>query len=202
MNKARASKKVPIRVWEKKVQKMSKQDLLCILATPGTCTLEFMEVVKARLNEIGLKDSTTLETRELFIKTIEDIGCSVETDEDDTIYFSFRGGYFYALAPDFCRYVSLELYNVKSIPLDNIEDVNRMKIAINENNMFYNTTYYDINEEKNTLDVVCRNIIPFSPQIPYLEEYLCNELERLFVTYNNLFAKLTLMRREDAAKGK
>ena len=128
-------------------------------------------------------DKKENETRQLFLDTLQKIGCPYTYDEeDDTASFFFQGEKFVAwLQSNY--YISIWNYNWMSCELYDIDNISRIKRAINEANMDCGvTTVYTIDEAGSDFDVHSTSMIAFIPQIPDIEGYLKVELRQYFYT--------------------
>ena len=124
-------------------------------------------------------------TRDLFLETLSKIGCQyelVEGEEDsDKIYFAYQGENFTASASNDGWYVHLWDTHWGHVELYDINEFARLKKTINLSNLNCATmTVYTIDEAGSNVDVHCKSVIPFIPQIPELENYLRSELNDFF----------------------
>ena len=124
-------------------------------------------------------------TRDLFLETLSKIGCQYELGEgeedSDKIYFAYQGENFTASASNEGWYVHLWDTHWEHVELYDIDEFARLKKAINLSNLnCATTTVYTIDEAGNNVDVHCKSVIPFIPQIPELENYLRGELNDFF----------------------
>lgn len=124
-------------------------------------------------------------TRDLFLETLSKIGCQYELGEgeedSDKIYFAYQGENFTASASNDGWYVHLWDTHWGHVELYDIDEFARLKKAINLSNLNCATmTVYTIDEAGSNVDVHCKSVIPFIPQIPELENYLRGELNDFF----------------------
>lgn len=124
-------------------------------------------------------------SRELFLETLSKIGCQYELgegeDDSDKIYFAYQGENFVASASNEGWYVHLWDTYWDHVELYDIDEFARLKKAINMSNLNCATiTVYTIDEAGSNVDVHCKSVIPFIPQIPELENYLRGELNDFF----------------------
>lgn len=124
-------------------------------------------------------------SRELFLETLSKIGCQYELgegeDDSDKIYFAYQGENFVAGASNDGWYVHLWDTHWGHVELYDIDEFARLKKAINLSNLNCATmTVYTIDEAGSNVDVHCKSVIPFIPQIPELENYLRGELNDFF----------------------
>lgn len=124
-------------------------------------------------------------TRDLFLGTLSKIGCQYElgegAEDSDKIYFAYQGENFVASANDEGWYVHIWDTYWEHVELYDIDEFARLKKAINLSNLNCATmTVYTIDEAGSNVDVHCKSVIPFIPQIPKLENYLRGELNDFF----------------------
>jgi hypothetical protein len=137
--------------------------------------------------------------RALFLETLTKIGCQYEIDaDDDRILFSYQGEHFVVDASDDRFYVTLWDMFWETAELYDIDELSRLKKAINGANLNYGvSTAYTINEEGSTMDVHCKSIIPFFPEISQLDNYLRTELNEFFHVHRYVENELVRMRSEE-----
>ena len=123
-------------------------------------------------------------TKDLFLETLSKIGCQYELGEgedDDKIFFAYQGENFTASANNEGWYVHIWDTYWDEVELYNIDEFSRLKKAINLSNLnCATTTVYTIDEAGSNVDVHCKSVILFIPQIPELENYLRMELNDFF----------------------
>lgn len=127
----------------------------------------------------------TIGTRDLFLDTLSKIGCQYElgeTEEDcDKIYFAYQGENFTASANNEGWYVHIWDTYWGHVELCDIDELTRLKKAINLSNLNCATmTVYTVDEAGSNVDVHCKSVIPFIPQIPEIDKYLRGELNDFF----------------------
>ena len=132
---------------------------------------------------VNVKTENATSTKDLFLDVLTRIGCQYELGEgeDDRIYFAYQGENFMVDTYNNSPYVVIWDAYWNSVELYDIEEMSRMKRAINLAN--FNTlvsTVYTINEVGKTMDVHCRNMFAFFPQIPEIENFLRSQLNDFF----------------------
>ena len=143
-------------------------------------------------------EETMIGTRDLFLETLTKIGCQYEIgdddDDDDKIYFAYQGENFIADASNDKWYVHLWDLQWGHVELYDIDELSRLKRAVNHANLNCATiTVYTTDEDSKTVDVHCKSAFPFLPQMPDLENYLRSELNDFFQAHRlvgNEMAKL------------
>ena len=150
-------------------------------------------------------NKTTMEnekgTRDLFMETLTKIGCQYELGEeqdDDRIYFAYQGEHFFANASNEGLYVHIYDTHWGHVELYDVDEFTRLKKAINGSNLNNSVmTVYTIDEAGSNVDVHCKSIILFIPQIPNLEDYLRLELNEFFRAHQFVGNEMTRLREEE-----
>ena len=144
-------------------------------------------------------DKKENETRQLFLDTLQKIGCPYTYDEeDDAAFFFFQGERFDAWFQDNNNYVAIWDYNWMECELYDIDNISRIKKAINEANMDCGvTTVYTIDEAGSHFDVHSTSLIAFIPQIPDIEGYLRTELREFFHTHHYIELEVKKLKQEE-----
>lgn len=152
------------------------------------------------IEETNVKTETVVSTRDLLLDTLTKIGCQYELGEgeDDRIYFAYQGENFMVDTSDNSPYIVIWDTYWHGVELYDIEEVSRMKKAINYAN--FNTlasTIYTINEDGKTMDVHCRSMVPFFNQIPEIDLYLKSQLNDFFRAHQYVGNELLRLRTEE-----
>ena len=152
-----------------------------------------MEKIEQKVEE------TMIGTRDLFLETLTKIGCQYSIDEqDDRISFAFQGENFVVDAADGNSYIRIWDLFWTSAELYDVNEVSRLKKAINSANLSTGlTTVYTVNDAGSTIDVHCRSTVLFIAQIPEIENYLKLELNEFFRAHRHVELELERMRNED-----
>jgi len=141
-------------------------------------------------------------TRDLFLKTLTAIGCQYEIDEkDNEINFAYQGEYFVVRASNDNQYI--QIYDMRWLHVDlyDIDEITRLKKAINEANIKNSVvTVYTINESDNTVDVHSKSVIFFDSVIPDVIDYLRIELAEYFNVHQMILLEMAKMRDQEQAK--
>ena len=135
-----------------------------------------IEDVEGRMGLLDIQDEEkSKDTRDLFLETLTKIGCQYEIGEgdDDRIYFAYQGEHFFVNAQNDWRYIQIWDTHWGHVELYDVDEFTRLRKAINGSNINNSvTTVYTIDEAGNNVDVHCKSIILFIPEIPDLENYL------------------------------
>ena len=123
-------------------------------------------------------------TKDLFLATLTKIGCQyelAEEEDDNSIYFAYQGENFVVDASNENNYIRIWDTHWGHVELYNVDDLSRLKKAINNSNLNTGvTTVYTIDEVGHNVDVHCKSVVLFIEQIPNIENYLRVELNEFF----------------------
>lgn len=140
-------------------------------------------------------------TRDLFLKVLAKIGCQYQLEEEDDdarISFVFQGEHMCADASNDSIYIVVWDPFWENVELSDIDEVSRMRKAINKSNLNCSvTTAYTFDKEDNSMDVHSQSTFPFVPQMPAIEEYLKVELGEFFRAHQLVGSELHKLRTED-----
>jgi len=139
-------------------------------------------------------------TRDLFIEVLTKIGCQYQLGEgDDTrIFFAFQGENMFADASDESLYVVVWDTFWEHVELYDIDEVSKMRKAINNSNLNSSvTTVYTIDKEGSSMDVHSRSMFAFVPQMPSIENYLKAELGKFFRAHQLVGNEMQKLRAEE-----
>lgn len=164
---------------------------------------EQKQVLASRQQEASVSNTSsgkTVGTRDLFLDTLTKIGCLYQLGEgeDDRIYFAYQGEHFFANATNEGAYVHVYDTHWEHVELYDIEELSRMKKAINTANMNAAvTTIYTIDENGQNMDVHSRMTFPFIHQMPDLEDYLKAELNSFFRAHQLIGTEMMKLREQE-----
>ena len=123
-------------------------------------------------------------TKDLFLATLTKIGCQyelAEEEDDNSIYFAYQGENFVVDASNENNYIRIWDTHWGHVELYNVDELSRLKKAINNSNLNTGvTTVYTIDEVGHNVDVHCKSVVLFIEQIPDIENYLRVELNEFF----------------------
>ena len=140
---------------------------------------------------------TNIGTRDLFLDTLTKIGCQYELGEgeDNRIFFMYQGEYFFADASNDSKFLHLWDTHWGHIELDDIDELSRLRKAINVSNLNMSvTTIYTIDEEEKSMDVHCKMTTVFIPEIPSPDELLRVILDNFFNTHQKVTMEMNKLR--------
>lgn len=136
-------------------------------------------------------------TRDLFIETLTKIGCQYQLGEgeDDYIYFAYQGEHFTAGTTNDSVYVQLWDTYWGHVELYDIDEVSRMRKAINKTNLNTSvTTVYTIDEDGKNMDIHSKTVIPFMSSMNELDTYLRVELNEFFRAHQGVGVEMNKLR--------
>ena len=149
----------------------------------------------------GMSEEKKIGTRELFMETLTKIGCQYELadeEDDNRIFFAYQGEHFFADTTDEGWYVHLWDTHWGQIELYDVEELARLKKAVNEANLNCATiTVYTIDDVAKTVNVHCKSTFPFIAQIPNLENYLRSELNDFFRAHQYVGNEMSKLREQE-----
>ena len=141
-----------------------------------------------------------LKTRDLFIDTLTKIGCQYQLGEgeDNRIFFAYQGEQFFADTTNEIMYVHIWDTHWGHVELYDIDEVSRLRKAINTSNL--NTavsTVYTMDEAGSNIDVHSKATIPFISAMPNIEEYLKVELNDFFRAHQYVGSEMHKLREQE-----
>lgn len=139
-------------------------------------------------------------TMDLFLETLTALGCQYEIDDDNEINFAYQGEYFVVRASNDNKYIQIYDMRWMHVELYDIDEITRLKKAINESNIKNSVvTVYTINESGNTVDVHCKSVIYFDSVIPNVIDYLHIELAEYFNVHQMILLEMAKLRDQEQA---
>lgn len=143
------------------------------------------EAIKAAMSE---EDN---QTRNLLIKTLTDIGCQPEINEDNNVEFKYQGEEFKIDASNDNSIIWIYDFAWTGIETNNANAV-FLKQAINKaNENSAITNLYTINEKKGFIAAHCQIMIYFAYNIPNYREYLKSILDGFFTAHQQVKDEFT-----------
>ena len=145
-------------------------------------------------------------TRDLFLETLTKIGCQYVIEEDENveegdIRFGYQGEYFVVRASNKTHYIQIYDTHWGHVELYDIDEFARLKKAINESNIRNSvTTIYTIDEASSNVDVHCKSVILFVPEIPNIADYLRLELSEYFRVHETINLEMAKQREAEVSK--
>ena len=140
-------------------------------------------------------------TRDLFLDTLTRIGCQYELGEGDDIIFGYHGEQFIVKANNNNHFIHIYDTYWGHVELYNVEDLSRLKKAINVSNLSNSVTaVYTVNEAGGTVDVHSKMAILFISEIPAVDDYLRMELDEFFRAHETISIEMTKQREMETEK--
>ena len=147
------------------------------------------------MNEIEIKNK---DSRELFLETLSKIGCQYHIEDDNAITFAYQGEYFVGLINSGERYVQIWDSNWGQIELYDIDELSRLRRAVNEANLNCATmTIYTIDEVGKTVNIHCKSTFAFVYGIPEIGNYLRIELNDFFNAHQYVQNSMRKLREQE-----
>ena len=144
------------------------------------------------VQEIGKQDvknktmEETLSTRQLALKTIENIGSEPKYTEEGRIQFEYQGVIFLMEAANDCAFVNLIWPWCHSFSKFDIDEFARVRQVVNDINLQDTVSVvYTIADSDDVALHIRKNFL-FIPQIPHIEDYLKLMLYDFFRTARTL----------------
>lgn len=141
-----------------------------------------------------------LGTRDLFMQVLTSIGCQYQLCEgdDNRISFAYQGEHFFADTTNDIMYVRLWDTYWGRVELCDIDEVSRLRKAINISNINAAITIvFTVDEEGKNMDVHSKSTIPFLSSMPYLDDYLKVELNEFFRAHQVLGNEMHKLREKE-----
>ena len=152
-------------------------------------------------NMVGTDQMVMRNARDFFLDILSKIGCQYEIDEDnDAIIFAYQGEYFQVYARDESPFVTLYNTHWAHIELCDIDEFARLQKTINQSNINNSViTVYTIDEAGGNVDVHCKSVVLFIPELPSIADYLRLELGEFFRVHNSIGAEMEKLRKAEQA---
>ena len=160
---------------------------------------------ESNMNKETNKDGK-IGTRDLLLETLTKIGCQYEfeeseDDEEGDIRFGYQGEYFVVRASNKTPFIHIYDTHWGHVELYDIDEFTRLKKAINESNIRNSvTTVYTIDEAGSNVDVHCKSVILFVPEIPNIADYLRLELSEYFRVHETINMEMAKQRETEVNK--
>lgn len=144
--------------------------------------------------------SGSMGTKDLFLETLTKIDCQyrLSEDNDNKIYFAYQGERFVADTNNDINYVYLWDLFWEHADLYDIDEVSRLRKAINTSNINTSvTTVFFIDEKEKRMCVHSKSKIPFVSYMPYLDEFLRIRLNEFFRAHQVLGNEMQKLREKE-----
>ena len=147
-----------------------------------------------------IDESNNIGTRDLFLDTLTKMGCQYQLGEgeDNRIFFAYQGENFFADTSNNIFYVHLWDTHWGYVELYDIDEVSRLRKAINISNLNTSiTTVYTVDDAGNNMDVHSKTSIAFISSMPHLEDYLKAILNDFFRAHQMVGIEMQKLREEE-----
>lgn len=142
----------------------------------------------------------TISTRQLALKTIENIGSIPQYTEEGRIQFEYQGVIFLMEAANDCMFVNLIWPWCHSFSKFDIDEFSRVRQVINDINMRGTASvFYSITDSDDVAVHIKKHFLLVS-QIPGLEEYLKLMLDSFFRTARTLDVEIEKFRLQECER--
>ena len=148
----------------------------------------------------GTNMEETISTRQLALKTIEDIGSTPQYTEEGRIQFEYQGIIFLMEAANDCAFVNLIWPWCHSFSKFDIDEFARVRQVVNEINLQDTVSVvYTISDSDDVAIHIRKNFL-FISQIPQIEEYLKLILNGFFRTAHTLELEIEKYRMQECER--
>lgn len=142
----------------------------------------------------------TISTRQLALKTIENIGSTPQYTEEGRIQFEYQGVIFLMEAANDCMFVNLIWPWCHSFSKFDIDELSRVRQVVNDINMRGTlSVFYGITDSDDVAVHIKKHFL-FVQQIPDLEGYLKLTLDSFFRTARTLDIEVEKCRLQECEK--
>lgn len=137
-------------------------------------------------------------TRGLVLDSLEQMRVNYEIVEESTfIIFHYQGETYHISAENRSTFITIGVLGLMSVDVDDLDEVNRMRKAINDaNNESSVTFFFMVNKELGTITAHCKKVIPFMKEITELDDYLKTVLHEMSREREFFDRKMTKLRNE------
>lgn len=135
------------------------------------------------LNNNNMEENQNLSTRDLCAEVLRKLNCDVQFDEENeyNMYFTYQGENFSVDTWENGLMITIWDTWWGTVDLDDLDDVNRVRKAINTINVRQNLTLmYSIDEKSQKFAVHTKRQCLLIPQIPQIEDYMAAMLTGFF----------------------
>ena len=171
--------------------------IICVVSCIALYVNSWLNKNTKKEEEMEIRNKNT---RELFLDTLEGIGCQYQLGEgeDTRIFFSYQSEHFFADMKEDSIYVHIWDAHWEQVELYDVDEVSRLRKAINTSNRNSAvSTFYTIDDEAKTMNVHAKTTITFISSIPYLEDYLRTELNEFFHAHQIVGIEIHKLREQE-----
>jgi len=158
-----------------------------------TDTSDNNQITEANMEE-------TISTRQLALKTIEDIGSIPQYTEEGRIQFEYQGVVFLMEAVNDCMFVNLIWPWCHSFSKFDIDELSRVRQVINDINMRGTASVFYCITDSDDVAVHIKKHFLLVSQIPGIEDYLKLMLDSFFRTARTLDVEIEKFRLQECER--
>ena len=152
-----------------------------------------------------MEENQNLSTRDLCAEVLRKLNCDVQFDDENeyNMYFSYQGENFSVETWEDGLMITIWDTWWGTVDLDDLDDVSRVRKAINTINVRQNLTLmYSIDEKSQKFAVHTKRQCLLIPQIPQIENYMVAMLTGFFDVQRSFKEEYDRLRLEEKAKAK
>ena len=183
--------------YYKAKQQKADQEMDRIMNAPsGTVSAEVLP-----LNNNYMEENHKLSTRDLCAEVLRKLNCDVQFDEENeyNMYFTYQGENFSVDTWENGLMITIWDTWWGTVDLDDLDDVSRVRKAINNINVRQNLTLmYSIDEKGQKFAVHTKRQCLLIPQIPQIENYMAAMLTGFFDVQRSFKEEYDRLRLEEA----
>lgn len=153
------------------------------------------------LNNNNMEENQNLSTRDLCAEVLRKLNCDVQFDEENeyNMYFTYQGESFSVDTWENGLMITIWDTWWGTVDLDDLDDVSRVRKAINNINVRQNLTLmYSIDEKGQKFAVHTKRQCLLIPQIPQIENYMAAMLTGFFDVQRSFKEEYDRLRLEEA----
>lgn len=157
------------------------------------------------LNKNDMEENQNISTRDLCAEVLRKLNCDVQFDEENeyNMYFTYQGENFSVDTWENGLMITIWDTWWGTVDLDDLDDVSRVRKAINTINVRQNLTLmYSIDEKSQKFAVHTKRQCLLIPQIPQIENYMVAMLTGFFDVQRSFKEEYDRLRLEEKAKAK
>lgn len=157
------------------------------------------------LNKNDMEENQNISTRDLCAEVLRKLNCDVQFDEENeyNMYFTYQGENFSVDTWENGLMITIWDTWWGTVDLDDLDDVSRVRKAINNINVRQNLTLmYSIDEKGQKFAVHTKRQCLLIPQIPQIENYMAAMLTGFFDVQRSFKEEYDRLRLEEEAKAK
>lgn len=187
--------------YYKAKQQKADQEMDRIMNAPsGTVSAEVLP-----LNNNYMEENHKLSTRDLCAEVLRKLNCDVQFDDENeyNMYFTYQGENFSVDTWENGLMITIWDTWWGTVDLDDLDDVSRVRKAINNINVRQNLTLmYSIDEKGQKFAVHTKRQCLLIPQIPQIENYMAAMLTGFFDVQRSFKEEYDRLRLEEKANAK